>query len=274
MGKNLYKKMSSQIQTKTLKPNKPLFFNSSSTKADAVYLSNGAFVEGGFVVDGLTFWSVEAAFNHGKWAFVEGSKAPNFSSKDLEPGKARYLGSKKFMDRRGATLDPEAWGKSKCAVMMKVLRARYQQDLHFQALLNFARDNDIPLFYYEESAVKEGQIPYWGCFKASVDGEEKIVGRNTLGSMMMKLAMEPIRAEARAQAEAQKAADLEDAERVFEAQARETGKPHKAAHTATHTAKHKGEHKPKKARLPPIPVVETKRHEGPYKPHDPSTIFA
>jgi ribA/ribD-fused uncharacterized protein len=135
--------------------------------------------------EGKTFPSVEHFFQASKYLcstrpelfehFCRGGRWGSSS-----PAEAKSKGSKKGFKAYKADLDVAQWEGSKVERMTAFLKARYEQDDVFRAILQACHDKGAYLLHFERSGAKA----YWG---GSVGPDGDVRGTNKLGTIMMGL---------------------------------------------------------------------------------------
>lgn len=135
--------------------------------------------------------TVEHAFQAAKYLFAATPKKVALKvAKQFESGgsirgpkAAKAAGAKRGMNKLKCSLDIAQWNEMADDVMRSALRARWECDSTFRAILLEAKAEGIMLLHHERS----GAESYWG---GTVKGGD-IMGQNKLGEMLMELTATP-----------------------------------------------------------------------------------
>jgi hypothetical protein len=167
-----------------------MFFWSRAKDHEARYLSNFAKPEGGVKVSqncpaeslrGLTFPSVEAAFQAAKTDWSSGEQAAKegvidrLKNASIDSVLAKRMGTRAAWEKAGLKLDCEAWNEASILVMEDLIRSRAAGDPPFAETIKKHRE----LHHYDRFGL------YWGCYTKKT-GE--LVGQDHLGQIYQRVA--------------------------------------------------------------------------------------
>jgi predicted NAD-dependent protein-ADP-ribosyltransferase YbiA (DUF1768 family) len=137
--------------------------------------------------------TVEAAFGFAKYGVAEeidpeskNAKVPDFSA--MTDGlQAKRAHGRKGMKEHGFVLKSNKlaqWNQVRVAEMRRILEERWSSDSKFRAILRDVLKSGRGLLHFERS----GKKSFWGGCISKKTGE--VVGKNTLGLLMLAIARE------------------------------------------------------------------------------------
>lgn len=171
-------------------------FYSKSKEYIGKRLSNFYVGPGGVLYRGITFPSIEHAFQAAKYMytlppttgdFVDTTPSQRFSAvadviAKMTPEGAKRAGSRSGMKQYAVQLDVKKWNADSVDVMKALVASRMKRDDLYRTLVNGGRREGIVFLHFERSCARS---EWGGCFKA---GEPRVVsnfkGQNKLGKIL------------------------------------------------------------------------------------------